>query len=650
MNKLKRSESFFGVHFDFHAKETTEDIGLRTTEEMVEEIIISIRPDYVQCDCKGHLGYSSYPTKVGIAAPGLKKDALRIWREVTQKHGVSLYMHYSGVWDTQAIKKNPQWARIDEKGEIDKNNTSVYGSYVNELLIPQLKELCDEYQVDGAWIDGDCWAVEWDYAQKTVEQFKQEAGITEIPLKPEDPYYQEFTQFFREGFKRYLRHYVDELHKHNPDFEVASNWAFSSFMPEPVSANVDFLSGDYPSVDSLNVARMEARCLARQGKPWDLMAWGFRRIEADPCESTKPAVQLCQEAAIVLSLGGGFQTYLKQKKDGSVATWQMKHMGEVAKFCRDRQEYCHKAEAVPQIAFLYAKDAYYRKIKKVFGAWSGELIPVQGALQALLDSQNAVEVLMDHQLLGRMHEYPLIVIPEWEYIEPSLKEELTAYVHSGGNLIIIGPKTAEAFQEELSIEFTGDIEEDKNQWIEANNWLGAMRTVSRPVVMKSRAVEFGKLYDENDINNPIGTAASIATLGKGRIAATYFNFGERYINGTTSVARDFLSGLVKEMFPDPIVEVKGSHFVDLTVNKINGILAMNLVKTVGMHASLKTIAFDEVPAVGPLHIKIRYGQRPEKVIAQPEGSALDFTYEEGIIHTTLSKLEIHNTILINPAL
>ena len=81
--RLRRSESFFGVHFDFHARDTDTEIGRNVTQEMIERIIERVQPDYIQCDCKGHNGFSSYPTKVGNPAPGFVKDQLRIWRDVT---------------------------------------------------------------------------------------------------------------------------------------------------------------------------------------------------------------------------------------------------------------------------------------------------------------------------------------------------------------------------------------------------------------------------------------------------------------------------------------------------------------------------------------------------------------------------------------
>jgi hypothetical protein len=141
--RLKRSESFLGMHFDFHAGPDCQEVGQRTTRESIERLLEAVRPDYVQIDCKGHSGFSSYPTRAGTPAPGFVGDPLRIWREVTAEKGVGLYMHYSGVWDGQAVAQHPEWARVTEKGERDSRLTSVFGPYVDQLLIPQMKELAD---------------------------------------------------------------------------------------------------------------------------------------------------------------------------------------------------------------------------------------------------------------------------------------------------------------------------------------------------------------------------------------------------------------------------------------------------------------------------------------------------------------------------
>ena len=646
--RLRRSDSFLGIHFDFHANDDCDSIGNNVDREMVEYIINMVQPDYIQIDSKGHRGLTSYPTTVGNQAPGFVRDPLKIWREVTAERGVALYLHHSGIWDAEAVRRHPEWARVNETGEPDNRLTSVFGPYVDKLLIPQLTEMNDVYHVDGVWIDGECWAIERDYGENVIKTFREQTGISDIPKEPGALHWIEFSEFCRQGFRNYLRHYVDEMHEVDPDFQIASNWAYSSMMPEPVNIGVNFISGDYSAMNSVNSARLEGRCMVHQDKPWDLMAWSF--TWTDGLYSTKSVTQLQQEAAVVLALGGGFQAYFPQRRDGSIRRWQMDLMGEVAEFCRARQAICYKARPVPQVGLIYSTNAFYRQNRKLFAAWSGELAPLQGILQSLLESQNVVDIVMEHHLANRMQAYPLLIYPEWEYVDPDFKKELLRYVREGGSLLIIGPKAAANFIPELDIKLIGEPVETLNG-LEHDGWLGGVKSLFQEVELGNKAKPFGKIYNSdpqnaNDIYGPYQTAASISRYGKGKIAAIYLNLGERYKNAATSVSRDFLDALMRELFPQPLVEVRGSHNVDVTVNRIDDKLAVNLVNTSGHHADDKVYVFDEIPPVGPLSVIIQTGQRPRKVSLEPGGEDLDYRYRDGKIELTLPSLEIYDIIVV----
>jgi hypothetical protein len=75
-----------------------------------------------------------------------------------------------------------------------------------------------------------------------------------------------------------------------------------------------------------------------------------------------------------------------------------------------------------------------------------------GYLDILLDNQLPVEVLMEHHLRGKTSKYPLIVISEFDYIDPDLLIELNEYVQNDGNLLLIGTETTSLFAEDLGIE------------------------------------------------------------------------------------------------------------------------------------------------------------------------------------------------------
>ena len=195
-------------------------------------------------------------------------------------------------------------------------------------------------------------------------------------------------------------------------------------------------------------------------------------------------MQLQREAAVVLALGGGFQAYYKQKRDGSIFDEQMPVMAEVAKFCRARQALCHHAEAVPQVALLFSTAAHYRKINGLFSRDNARL---DGVLQALLESQQSVEVLAEHHLAGRLAEYPLIVVPEWEYLEPQFQSDLVAYVKAGGNLLLIGPKTAALFAAELGVTLEGEPKPSGPIYLAHDGALTATKGVRQPVKLGADA-------------------------------------------------------------------------------------------------------------------------------------------------------------------
>lgn len=642
--RLKRADSFLGVHFDFHAGTDCTEIGKNTTRAMIENVIRQVRPDYLQIDCKGHPGLSSYPTQVGHPAPGFVGDPLRLWRQVTAEHGVALYMHYSGVWDSEAIRQQPDWAVINADGSTNKNATSFFSPYADRLLIPQLRELAGEYGVDGAWVDGECWASMPDYGARALEAFRAATGIQTVPRKPGEPNWYEFLQFNREAFRQYLRRYIAEVKRTHPAMQLCSNWAFTDHMPEPVSAPVDWLSGDYSPEDSVNSARFSARYLARQGKPWDLMAWSFTTKPGKGGGNRKSVPQLQREAAVVLALGGGFQAYITQKRDGSIREEAIPTMAEVAAFCRERQAVCHRAVPVPQVAFLYSTAAHYREIN---GLFNRDLSRLRGTLEALLESQHSVEILGEHSLTGRMAEYPLIVVPETDYLDAAFKAELVAYVRGGGNLLLIGPRTAALFAAELGVTLEG-TPQTETRFLAHGDALVPTKDATQAVNLGT-ARPVGRLQASREAQSAARPAASITALGRGRIAATYFCFSRGYLADRSAAARGFLRDLTHQLFPQPLVEVTGSADVDVAVNRLGGRLAINLVNTSGPHADVNSPIHDSVAPVGPIEVRIRLPQAPARVQLEPGGQAVPVDYRDGLARLTLPALGIHRVVVVEPA-
>ncbi len=643
--RLKRAESFFGFHFDFHATAKDQELGKYFDESLLDTFLLRTQPDYIQIDSKGHPGFSSYPTQVGYSANSFMKDPMRIWRDITAKHNIPLYVHYSGLWDAKAIGEHPEWARINSDGSIDSTKAAYLSDYATTLLIPQLKEMIDVYGIDGAWVDGDCWATAPDYSPAVMQGFIQETDIKKVPRNPNDKNYKHWLDYNRLVYRRYLKNYIDKLHQYKPEFQIASNWAYSSIMPEKVDVDVDFLSGDVSGQNGVYSAAFQARCLALQGKPWDLMAWGFVPIDfMGGIHSPKSLVQLQQEAAEVMAMGGGFQVYFQQNRDASFRTLDTEAMVKLANFCRERQPFCQYSEIVPQIGMWYSQEGWKQHFNGVYGG--GGYANMEGIANMLLDGQHSFEILMDHQMKKQMQEYSLIVIPEWDAFDEEIKEQLLDYVETGGNALVIGAKAVKEFEQLLAVTFKGsDSTTQMNIGDKSLGGIAGMRTQWQPVISKAGIEEIGHVYSQRDYRYATDyPVATVNNYGKGKIVAMYVDMSAAYNTYRNPVFNQLINQLIAQLIPDATLKVKGSEQVHVVLGKKSGNLLIHLINSSGEHFNRNVLAYNEVRPTPPLTVNLKVSEKPKAIKLQPMGKELDFEYRNNSIELIIPSVEVHSII------
>ncbi len=653
MARKKRAESFFGMHFDFHAQKNQQGIGSNSNPEAISEMLERVKPDYIQCDTKGHAGASSYPTKVGYAASGIHSDVLRMFRKITKKYDVSLYAHHSGVWDNLALEHNPSWGAVNDKGELSQEKNSVFGPYAEKLLSPQLIEMALDYDLDGAWIDGECWAVIPDYSEFALKAWEAKTGEKYAPLPGEDRY-DAYLEFNREGFRQYLRHYIETVKSAAPEFQIASNWMYTSFVPEEVTLPVDFISGDYSPSDSVNTARFEGYSLINQPQPWDLMAWGFNIQNGYHC--VKTCEQLCQEAAVVISIGGGFQFYNRQVI-GTVQEWAIPMWEELATFCRARQELCHRAKPVPQVGIIHSTKAFYEGKTNLFTAYGCKVTnSMKGLLFSVLDNQYSAEILMTHHIREKsLDSYGILCVPNITVIEDEVRESLINYVINGGILLLAGEHSSGLFEKELDLKCISLSKEPELLQAEASTILpneegcifkayapfkGKLRNI---IVNSSEVLSYG--YRGADIikgNEKIFAVSQ--KLGKGKIIGIMFDLGTAYNDAKSVVLRDFTGGIL-EHFESPKARVYNSHLVQIALMEKEGEVRLNLLNLSGAHSDEKQRSFDEIPSIYNLRVEMELETKPERIVVLPNDVNLEFDYKEGKAHFNLPQLDIHAVIV-----
>jgi hypothetical protein len=523
--RLARKDCFLGMHFDLHPQKRDTALGRDVTEEMVERFLDKVKPDYVQYDSKGHAGYLGWPSKVGTPSPGIVNDSLAVWRRVTARRGVALFVHFSGVWDSVAVSQHPEWARVRPDGKPEPNQTSTFGPYADELMIPELEEVARLYDLDGAWVDGECWATNPDYSDAAARAFREATGISELPKGPQDRGWLEFLELNRQQFRRYVKHYVDTLHSKHPKFQIASNWLYSTYVPERPELPVDFISGDYLGNGSISTARLEARYMAQTGMPWDLMAWGFARGPAGPVH--KSAVQLEQEAAVVLAQGGGFQIYYQPTRAGRIDDRYIDVMARVAQFCRARQALSHKSELVPQIGVLFSTTSLYSTSGKLFGGWGKFADPARGLIDALVENHYAVDVIPEWKLSEMASAFPVIAVPDWPNLGAKTRDVLIDYAKRGGKLLVVGAENSAVFAEAAGVRLAGEAAQ-QTAYTPGEEVFANLTGKWQDVEPVEGTRILARRYPTFDSTRDGKCAATLAKRGAGMVAAIHGRVGAPY--------------------------------------------------------------------------------------------------------------------------
>ena len=110
--------------------------------------------------------------------------------------------------------------------------------------------------------------------------------------------------------------------------------------------------------------------------------------------------------------------------------------------------------------------------------------------------------------------------------------------------------------------------------------------------------------------------------------------------------RDLLGETINHTFQNQLVKVNGSKLVHVAANTKNGKTYINLLNIAGEHTNQSAIGYDQVPALHDLTVSISTQKKPAKIILQPEGKEMDFSYSNGISTLVVPKLEIHSILEI----
>lgn len=645
---------FFGIHYDLHANAHDTELGREVTHANLREQLLRVRPDWIQADCKGHPGYTSWPTEVGTTSPGVVNDALRIHRDVTAELGIRLGMHYSGVWDSRALELHPEWARLDAEGRPDSDMTCRLGGYDDGLMIPQMLEIIRKYDVDGFWVDGENWASKPCWCERCRAEYTRRTDETAIPTQAGEPGWDAWLAFHRDLFVEHVTHYAEAVHVAKPGCLICSNWMYTVRQPDPVTAPVDYLSGDFAWSWGADSAAVEGRVLDGRrryaGLSWDLMAWGFTKtgtMQSDPPWVMKPVVHLCQEVSEVVALGGAVMIYNTPQRSGWLTGWHQDTLAEVAVFCRARRDACFGTTTASQAAVLYLATHHYAHNQPLYNY--GEAVqPVEGALHALLEIGRSTDVLTEEAALAHLSDYLLVVLPEQTHFTPEMIAALEAHAQAGGCVLLSGTHLAAECPGLVGVAPESEPITDRVFLPVADRAVPVSSGWQRVTPAAGTEVWAHRMAQQEPGKDMTADAAvTCRRVGAGSVVAIHGPLFRDYYLGHYPLLRRFIAGLVERAALPWQVTLAAPSRLELVQRRRGAELVLNLINRGAAETlSPRRVIVEELLPVNDVTLRVRMDAAPQSVVAVPADPAVTWEYADGVLKIRVPQVDIHTAIVV----
>ena len=435
----------FHIDYEFgDYREIFKDFDAEATAQMFDEAGIQMLSYFAKCAS----GYSYYPTEIGVEHPGLKRDFVGELTKALKKRGIKCFIYLFPARERRLQKTHPDWIYKAEglslTSEREVATMCFKSPYMDEVGIPQMKEIISRYDPEGLFIDivlqqflsSVC------YCKYCKDLFNREVG-GEIPSEDSDP--KAFA--YRKWSNKHLEAHMDKVYRAlssvNPEIAIINNYCWLSRYPVTPPKHFPHICWDTASPDNGLYAwnfSVEARYLATLTDKLPDITWSVMNTRGNTWGdySLREPEAYMQECAIPLA--GCGRTYLSDdaypscNPDPAV----MEVFGDVNRRTIELEPYLKGCKPVKDTAVLHSADTVWSKAPmKPTPRWpaSQAYYSMSGAHKALIEGHVQMGILNSEVLVDSINEYAALILPDQLILNERECEAIRNFVRNGGSLI-----------------------------------------------------------------------------------------------------------------------------------------------------------------------------------------------------------------------
>lgn len=652
------------VHMDFHTPEFPKQALKNLDAKQMIEALVYGKVNMVALFAKCHFGNAYYPTKVGHVHEALgDKDFLGEAISLCHEHNIAPLAYYSLGVDIHAYKEHPNWRVHKSPGEELKSEgiwtfVCINSPYKEELVIPQLEEVVEAYDVEALWIDIPFQGAKYEcfcpHCQKKYEKMYGKS-LVDITKEERESFYQSsVARFIKEvkGIVRAKGKSMDVML--NRGYRLDSSRVFSQ------ENNVGVWESQ-PKTNYLSHS-LVARATRTLDVPVQIMSVRFYQGWGDL--TLKPAAQMTTEFAAMIGNGGVAVSGDQMNIDGTLQPAVYDMLRESFSFVEEREEYLRHSESVKDLVLLLPGSDPEKPMPELLGP------TLYGAHKMLVESHVQFDILSAFDIHKIWDYKKVIMVGPGDYSQEAI-EIVKSFTDEGGDLIVVNDallqKGVFAIEDVFGINYLepsvytvshyalGKEVKGDNADLILQCRTGAQKVMATSEETKCLAdyvypmVEYdeSRFFRNEDCPPPSQKVSpypfiTVHPYGKGRamyIASDLFN---AYWEFNHHWLRKTMEGVIRYLDPKPLV-ILPNHQRNIEINMMvqspHQYLLNMIHYQVGHQGAESAIpSIEEVYPMYQVKVKVRL-EDVEVVRMVPEGTVLPFEECNGYIEFTVPHIK-----------
>jgi hypothetical protein len=633
-------------------------------------------------------GPSYYPTEIGVPHPGLDRDFTGEFTRALKKRGIRTIVYMSASRERRVQKEHPDWIfnpdptknRVDSNSIGETASTCLNSPWVDEVAIPQYKEIIERYDVDGFFIDGvtQPYLRENCYCQYCRELFGREIG-GDIPSDDSDPKAFAYRKWANRRMEKYMEKVYRALYAMKPGIAILNNgqWMVNRYPVTPPDY-VMHICWDTPvpasGLYSYNFSE-EGRYLAALADLLPELTWSCMGIDSYAWQdyTMREPEAYMHESAILLAACG--RTYLSDNPypSGNPDPALMEAYSAVNERTMELESVLKNCTPVKDTAVLHSADSIWSKAPmSPCTGWpaSPAYHAVSGAHKALIEGHVQMATVNSEVFLKTIGDYNALILPDQRILSEAECTAIRSFVRNGGALIATGETGLRdsgnndlgnfSIADVLGIEYLG-ASDTVNSYLRTTkknekfripaydiqvmgNYMRVKTTTAKTLLELVPPYEGKKTGTPPPAERTEGPGVTINSYGKGTAIYCSSRLFEAYHREDTPNLRKLGLWLLNLAYPEDrrtIVLENTPINVEVFYNKRGGEQFVHLINFTGDKREIGTPQIQDFVTVHGMSVRARTGKKPAGITIVPDGRNVPFTYKNGWIAFDAEPLEIH---------